>query len=136
MARSGADAFSHRSAAYALTSIGLSVAPARDATREHADALLAAVAGWSDGSCWPNFSATADPVAVARKYDPVTLAQLATLSTTYDPDGVMAVAGPVRAAAGITGVVARPPAEPRRDEPTSAVSSVEHHFTLTERTFR
>jgi hypothetical protein len=97
----GASAFSHRDAAYALTTIGLDIPPVAETTRRHASALLTAIAPWSDGSCLPNFAATTDPTEVARKYDSATLTRLARLAAAYDPDQVIAAAEPIRIAANL-----------------------------------
>lgn len=94
----GASAFDPRDAAYSLLTIGIGVPPVVEATRAHSAALLDAVAPWSDGSCLPNFEATGDPAAVARKYTPATLARLAMLAAAHDPHRVIAFAEPVRAA--------------------------------------
>ncbi|WP_375492098.1 FAD-binding oxidoreductase [uncultured Jatrophihabitans sp.] len=97
--QSGASAFSFRDAAYSLLTIGIAAPPVVDATHASSAAILAALAPWSDGSCLPNFHATSDPGQIKRKYDPATLARLATLATTYDPHGVVADAAPFRDAA-------------------------------------
>ncbi|MGN6609121.1 MAG: FAD-binding oxidoreductase, partial [Jatrophihabitans sp.] len=96
----GPSAFSHRDAAYSLLTIGIAAPPVAAATRAHAAATMAALAPFGDGACLPNFQASADPDAVARKYGAATLARLGELVASYDPDGVLAQADGVRAAAG------------------------------------
>ena len=82
----------HRDAAYTLLTIGIAAGPGAGATAANAAAVLAAMGPWSDGSSQPNFAASNDPADVARNYDPATLARLATLVATYDPDGVLTAA--------------------------------------------
>ncbi|TQS42250.1 FAD-binding oxidoreductase [Cryptosporangium phraense] len=91
-------AFGHRDAAYNLVTIGLGVPPVVAAAAAHGTALLAALGPWTTGGCLPNFTASADPSIVRRKYDDETLTRLATLATTYDPHGVIAAAHPIHAA--------------------------------------
>jgi len=91
-------AFDHRHAAYTVQTIGLGVPPVVEAVAGHGEALLNALHPWSTGGCLPNFAASNDPQAITRKYTSETLTRLATLATTYDPHGVIAAAGPVRAA--------------------------------------
>ncbi len=91
----------HRDAAYSVLTIGLAASPVAQATAADAAALLAALEPWSGGLSAPNFGVSADPVIVAGKYDPATLARLATLTASYDPNARMAAARPIRAAAGL-----------------------------------
>ncbi|UQX86885.1 FAD-binding oxidoreductase [Jatrophihabitans telluris] len=97
----GPSAVSHREAAYSFLTIGIAAPPVLDATRDHAAEALRALTPWSEGTCLPNFHACADPVEFARKYDTATLDRLATLTTAYDPSGVIAYGHIVRAAASI-----------------------------------
>ena len=93
------DAFDHRDAAYSVLAIGIAVPPVAEATSAHGAALLTALEPWSTGGCLPNFGASSDPVQVARKYRPATLARLVRIADLYDPEQVLAAATPVRAAA-------------------------------------
>ncbi|GAA0282618.1 FAD-binding oxidoreductase [Cryptosporangium japonicum] len=95
-------AFDHRDAAYTVQTIGLGVPPVVDAANGHGAALLHALAPWTTGGCLPNFAVSTEPADVARKYGAETLTRLATLATTYDPDGVIAAAQPVHAACLLT----------------------------------
>ncbi|MDT3445211.1 FAD-binding protein [Pseudofrankia sp. BMG5.37] len=89
----------HRDAAYSLLTIGIAAPPLAAATAGHATEVMAAMEPWSGGLGAPNFGATTDPALVARKYDAAALSRLATLTASYDPNGRIAAAHPVRAAA-------------------------------------
>jgi hypothetical protein len=79
-------AYSHRSAAYSLLTVGV---PGTPGLPESTEAVLGALAPWSTGGLPPNFGAAVD--AVERRYDAPTLARLRAAVETYDPSGVMAV---------------------------------------------
>ncbi|MEX5633651.1 FAD-binding oxidoreductase [Parafrankia sp. FMc2] len=94
-------AICHRDAAYAALTIGIAAPPVVAATTGHAAAVMAALDPWSGGISTPNLGASTDPAIVALKYDAATLARLATLTASYDPNARMVAADPVRAAAGL-----------------------------------
>ncbi|GGF14407.1 FAD-binding oxidoreductase [Williamsia phyllosphaerae] len=97
MARGGAaDAFCHRGAAYSLLTIGVLVPPVADAIPAHAARVIEAMAPWSTGGEFPNFSPAADPDSLARCYDEETRAWLAALAEEHDPNGVLRVGHVVR----------------------------------------
>lgn len=89
----------HRDAAYSLLTIGIAAPPLAAATAGHASQVMTAMEPWSGGLGAPNFGASTDPELVARKYDAATLTRLATLTASYDPNGRIAAAHAVRAAA-------------------------------------
>ena len=91
-AREGAhpSAFSHRDARYSVLTVGVAPDPvAEAATLAHAAAVFAALADWDTGGVWPNFGVPHDAASARRSYDPATLARLAEVTRTYDPQGVL-----------------------------------------------
>jgi hypothetical protein len=89
-----ASAFSHRSAAYSLLTVGIAGVPG---VEEHADRLVEALAPWDTGQVWPNFGPPHDGASARRAYDPATLARLCEVTRTYDPLGVLAAGAYTRA---------------------------------------
>ncbi|WP_148573862.1 FAD-binding oxidoreductase [Nocardioides caldifontis] len=83
------DAFCHRDAAYSLLAVGF---PEMGAA-EHAEQIFAAMAAWDNGMIWPNFGPAHDERTARRAYDEETLAHLAEVVRTYDPDGVLQIGG-------------------------------------------
>jgi hypothetical protein len=86
-ARGGAHdaAFSSRSAAYALLTVGLD----EPEVHEHAAAVIEALAPWIGGHRMPNFTFDADELVHA--FDDRALTRLRAAIRTYDPQGVMAI---------------------------------------------
>ncbi|MFA9429327.1 FAD-binding oxidoreductase [Egicoccus sp. AB-alg2] len=86
-ARGGAHeaAFSSRSAAYCLLTVGLDEP---DVTA-HATEVLVALAPWIGGPRMPNFTFDADDLVHA--FDARALARIRAAIRSYDPDGVMAI---------------------------------------------
>ena len=87
-------AFSHRSAAYSLLTVGIAGTPGM---LEHASRLVDALRPWDTGRVWPNFAAPHDAASARRAYDPATLARLTEITRTYDPQGVLQAGAYTRA---------------------------------------
>ncbi|MGY1740018.1 MULTISPECIES: FAD-binding oxidoreductase [unclassified Blastococcus] len=93
------NAFSHRDARFSVLAVGVAAdADAAAAALAHADRLFAALADWDTGGVWPNFGIPHDAVSARRSYDPQTLARLAEVVRTYDPQGVLQAGHYTRAA--------------------------------------
>ncbi|MGY1681099.1 FAD-binding oxidoreductase [Geodermatophilus sp. SYSU D01176] len=91
-AREGAhpSAFSHRAARFSVLTVGMAMDEAmRAGALAHAHQVFAALADWDTGGVWPNFGVPHDAASARRSYDPATLARLAEVTRTYDPQGVL-----------------------------------------------
>lgn len=86
-------AFDHRDARYSLLAVGMAPDPN---VVPHAHRMFEALAQWDTGGIWPNFGPLSGPASARRAYSPATLARLAAVADTYDPDGVL-----------VSGVIAR-----------------------------
>ncbi len=95
-AREGAHptAFCHRGAAFSVLIVGIAGVPGGV---EHGEAVLAALAPWDTGRVWPNFEPPHDRASASRAYDSQTLARLAQITATYDPQGVLQAGSYTRA---------------------------------------
>jgi FAD/FMN-containing dehydrogenase len=82
-------AFSHRDAAFALSTVGFATRPEPSAVSEHAAALVAAMSPWSTGGQLANFAASSDPARPARVYGENARAWLQALAEHYDPARVL-----------------------------------------------
>jgi hypothetical protein len=87
-AREGAHptAFDHRAARYSVLAVGMAADPR---ALPHAAEVFAALADWDTGGVWPNFGIPHDATSARRCYTPATLARLAEVVRTYDPQGVL-----------------------------------------------
>jgi hypothetical protein len=84
------DSFDHRDARFSVLAVGVAAGPeATAAALTHADTLFAALADWDTGGVWPNFGIPHDAASARRCYTPETLARLAEVVRTYDPQGVL-----------------------------------------------
>lgn len=81
-------AFASREVAYSLLTVGIAEI---SGVEDHAAAILEAMRPWTGGHRLPNFTFT--PEEYADAYDAVTIARLRRAIRTYDPEGVMAIAG-------------------------------------------
>lgn len=88
------DAFCHRDAAFSVLAVGMADDPR---ALPHWERLHAALADWDTGGIWPNFGPPHDARTARRAYDEPTLARIAAVSRTYDPDGVLQVGAYTRA---------------------------------------
>jgi len=89
-------AFCHRDAHQNLTMIGVPGPTSAQRLAEHAGTVLDAMRPWATGGMLPNFTASADPEVLRRRYDEPTLTSLSTLGDRYDPSGVFRVGQVVR----------------------------------------
>jgi hypothetical protein len=96
-AREGAHptAFDHRAARYSVLAVGMAEDPR---SLPHAAEVFAALADWDTGGVWPNFGIPHDAASARRCYSPETLARLAGIVRTYDPQGVLQAGHYTRAA--------------------------------------
>ena len=93
-----ADCFDHRDARFSVLAVGVAAGPEATAVAlTHADALFAALADWDTGGVWPNFGIPHDAASARRSYSPETLARLAEVVATYDPQGVLQAGAYTRA---------------------------------------
>ena len=81
-------AFVHRAAGYSVLVVGMAPDPA---VLPHMERLFSALEEWDTGGVWPNFGPPHDATTARRAYDGATLARLAAVTRTYDPDGVLQV---------------------------------------------
>lgn len=94
-----ASAYSHRSAAFNVFTVGVLVPPIAEAVAPHAAAVAEALAPWATGSKLPNFATSVDPAVLAVSYDEPALSRLGALADEHDPAGVLRVGQVVRAGA-------------------------------------
>jgi hypothetical protein len=84
------DTFDHRDARFSVLAVGVAAdADTAAVALTHADGLFAALADWDTGGVWPNFGIPHDTASARRCYAPQTLARLAEIVRTYDPQGVL-----------------------------------------------
>ena len=84
----GGGALSHLDAEYVFCGIGLPMSPEMgQAINERIDAICAALAPWSTGSCYFNFADR--PTALESIFAPETLARLRDVKRRYDPHGLI-----------------------------------------------
>ena len=91
------NAFDHRAAGYSVLVVGMAPDPA---VEPHAERVFAALAEWDTGGIWPNFGPPHDAITARRAYNETTLARLAAVTRTYDPDGVLQAGSYTRAYIG------------------------------------
>jgi hypothetical protein len=87
-------AFVHRAAGYSVLVVGMAPDPA---VLPHMERVFSALEEWDTGGIWPNFGPAHDATTARRAYDDETLARLAAVTRTYDPDGVLQVGRYTRA---------------------------------------
>ena len=87
-------AFAHRAAGYSVLVVGMAPDPA---VLPHVARLFSALEDWDTGGIWPNFGPPHDSTTARRAYYAETLARLAAVTRSYDPDGVLQAGGYTRA---------------------------------------
>ena len=89
-------AYSNRSAAHSLMTIGIGVPPVVDAVTAGAGRVLEAMSAWKVWGGLPNFAPRPGAAWLQRTYDAATLRRLAKVSRAYDPKSVILGAATLR----------------------------------------